>query len=410
MQLPDNGAFVDPGSDGVMSMHTTDTRDARLATLPWLGPVRLAELRRKTVAVLGVGNIGGQAAQHFVMVGTKVVLVDRDVVETVNLGTQAFTEDDIGLPKAEARARWLGPLNPRCRIEPIHADIRRLGLGALRECDLLVSCLDSRTGRAAVNGVATRLGIPWIDGALDGAGRAVFARVAAYDPRGSDGGCYMCPHDAASVLKVFEAEAGGPGCSSRWWGMRKEVSPPTVAVSALGGAIASIQAIWGLRFLLGAAHGVGGTEVYLDLDRNAFSVHQLKRNPRCLFDHRVYDLIRLGSDVHQATIEYTFAMAEKSLGEGVTLRLLNRTIVTRLVCFRCGAEAKPCRLLETLDADDAVCHCGGELAPSPSGLLEKFDRTQSAEFLSRTWAQTGMPDADVVVASNGSRELPFLIA
>jgi len=124
----------------------------------------------------------------------------------------------------------------------------------------------------------------------------------------------------------------------------------------------------------------------------------------------VYDLIRLGSDVHQATIEYTFAMAEKSLGEGVTLRLLNRTIVTRLVCFRCGAEAKPCRLLETLDADDAVCHCGGELAPSPSGLLEKFDRTQSAEFLSRTWAQTGMPDADVVVASNGSRELPFLIA
>src|SRR5213594_3287036 len=227
MQLPDNGAFVDPGSDGVMSMHTTDTRDERLAMLPWLGPVRLAELRQKTVAVLGAGNIGGHAAQHFVMVGTKVVLIDRDVVETVNLGTQAFTEDDVGLPKAEARARWLGPLNPRCRIEPIHADIRRLGLGALRECDLLVSCLDSKTGRAAVNGIATRLGIPWVDGALDGAGRSMFARVAAYDPRSLGGSCYMCPHDAASVRAMFAAEAGGPGCSSPWWGMRKEVSPPT---------------------------------------------------------------------------------------------------------------------------------------------------------------------------------------
>src|SRR5438132_1100871 len=70
-------------------------------------------------------------------------------------------------------------------------DIRRLGLGALRECDLLVSCLDSKTGRAAVNGIATRLGIPWVDGALDGAGRSMFARVAAYDPR-SLGGVATC--------------------------------------------------------------------------------------------------------------------------------------------------------------------------------------------------------------------------
>ena len=340
-----------------------------------------------------------------------LVFVDRDVVEAVNLGTQGFTEEHIGLAKTEARARWLGPLNPACRIEPlIHADIRQLGLGALRGCDVLFSCLDSRIARVTVNEMATRLGIPWIDASLDGMGRSMCVRVAGYDPRNPACGCYLCPHDSVSFRKMLDAETDGPSCSTKWWEPQEEGSSPTAAISALGGAAASIQAIWGLKILLGPTENIAGKEVYFDPDRGAFSIHQLKRNPRCLFDHQVYAVVPLDCNMHQMTVEQTFAIAEKNLGESVSLELVHRALVTRLRCSECGAEVTPYRTLEILTAGDVVCHCSGEMTPSVADLLERFDRSQAAEFLDRTWADIGLPAADVVIASNGERELPLLIA
>ena len=54
-------------------------------------------------------------------------------------------------------------------------------------CDL--DCLDSRTSRRYVNQAAWRLGVPWIDGAVDAAG--VLARVNAYVPA-PEAACMEC--------------------------------------------------------------------------------------------------------------------------------------------------------------------------------------------------------------------------
>jgi molybdopterin/thiamine biosynthesis adenylyltransferase len=388
----------------------TNDRYARLDAAPWLGPQRLAALQQKRVGIIGLGNIGGQLAQHLVMLGVHLSFVDKDVVETVNLGTQGFTEEHIGLAKTEARARWLGPLNPSCRIEPlIHADIRRLGLGEMRECDILFSCLDSRVARVTVNEVATRLGIPWVDAALDGTGQSMCVRLAAYDPRDPDCGCYLCPHDSASFRKMVNAETPEPGCSMKWWQAPERLDEPTFAISALGGAAASMQAIWGLKILLGTSDDVTGKEIYFDPDRGALSVHRLKRNPQCLFDHQVYALVPLGEGVRQVTVEQTFATAEKRIGEGVVLELLHRAVVTRLQCIDCGRTTKPLRTFESLGADDASCSCGGQMIRSMEHTLEKFTRSQAAEFLDRTWAEIGLPASEVVVAMNQTSELHLLI-
>jgi len=195
---------------------TMDQRYARLKEHPRIGAAGLAVLRRAKAAVIGVGNIGGCLAQQLVQAGVNLVLVDRDVVEEANLGSQGFTEEHVGLPKVDARTRWLGPLNPSCRIEPFHADIRRLGLGALRDVALVFSCLDGRASRVVVNAIATRLGIPWVDGALDGSGQRLFGRVAAYDPRDAESGCYLCPYDADGVAHIAR-EIRSSGWDARWW-------------------------------------------------------------------------------------------------------------------------------------------------------------------------------------------------
>src|SRR3990170_3146478 len=153
-----------------------EKRYTRIEQVDMIGPEGLAALQGASVAVVGAGNIGGQVAPHLAMLGMGVLVVDKDTVAEENLGTQGFASDQLGSPKAEARVRFLAQLNPSCRIEALHADIEQLGLGALRDMALIFSCLDSRRSRVVVNELATRLGIPWVDAAVDGSGRSLLGR------------------------------------------------------------------------------------------------------------------------------------------------------------------------------------------------------------------------------------------
>jgi molybdopterin/thiamine biosynthesis adenylyltransferase len=383
-------------------------RYARLETLPSIGAAGLAELRTKKVAVLGVGNVGGQLAQHLVLLGINVVLVDRDVVDPANLGTQGFTENQLGRAKAIARAEWLSPLNPTCRIEPLHADIRQLGLGALREMSLLFSCLDSN--RMLVNEIALRLGLPWIDGALDGSGKSYFGRVACYDPREKGSACYLCPHDAASLRELSRHAISSKGCSVTWWNSNDELSAPTIALSAVGAAVAAMQLVWGLDVLLGHAQQAAGRETYFDLGCQRLSTHRLNRNPKCLLDHRTWPLTSLQSDPKGATVARTFEFAEAALEDEVTLQLLRRPIVTSIRCPHCGRERTPYRVLDAIEAEATCGNCGGKMHLTAMDLLERFGRAEARPFLDRTWEEIGIPPADVVIARTCSKELHILLS
>jgi molybdopterin/thiamine biosynthesis adenylyltransferase len=369
----------------------------------------MAALRNTSVAVIGLGNIGGQLAYHLVLQGIGVTLVDRDVVSEVNLGTQGFLDDDLGQSKPVARAKRLAPLNPSCRIEPIHADIRQLGLGALHHTSLIFSCLDSRRSRVVVNEIAMRLGIPWIDGALDGSGGSLFGRVACYDPRRPESACYLCPHDSTS-LRDISNEEGVSGCSGTWWKDTADVSTPTLASSALGGVVAALQATWGVEFLLDRAEEIACRETYFDVGRQQMSKHRLPRNPKCLLDHRPWPLTRLGGDSTRTTVAQTFAFAEAAFDGEVALQLPHRSIVTTARCPQCCGEERPYRVLDSLPDAGLQCGCGHEMHPTTTGLRDRFERSDAKPFLDRTWREIGLPPADVVVASHGTRELHLLLS
>jgi molybdopterin/thiamine biosynthesis adenylyltransferase len=381
-------------------------RFARLEVTPGIGLDGIASLRSRKVAVVGVGNIGGQLAQHLVLLGMHVVLVDCDVVEEANLGTQGFAENQIGQPKVDARTERLGPLNSQCRIEPIHADIRQVGLGALREASLLFSCLDSRPARSRVNEMAVRLGIPWVDGALDGSGAALFGRVACYDPRAEDAACYLCPYDAVSLREMWN-DAGSPeGCAARW-STSDRPSAPTLATSALGGVVASIQAVWGTHILLGRESDVAGREIYFDLGRSVMSGHRLVRNRKCLFDHRSWQLLPVGSG--SVTVADVFGLAEERLGEQVVIGIHRSGIVTRARCEACGAERRPFRVADAM-LGDARCVCGSRMRSVATEVLDRFGRSEADAFLDRTWSEIGIPPADVVTAASETDEIHFLLS
>ena len=66
---------------------------------------------------------------------------------------------------AAARAR---DIYPQMRTQFFHGNIvYDLGLGLYRWADVILGCLDNRESRVAINQAATRVGKPWIDGAIE---------------------------------------------------------------------------------------------------------------------------------------------------------------------------------------------------------------------------------------------------
>ena len=62
-----------------------------------------------------------------------------------------------------------------------------LGIGDVRDRDLIIGCLDSVNARWAINQLAYRAGIPWINGGIG----VAEGEVSFFDPNKSTA-CYEC--------------------------------------------------------------------------------------------------------------------------------------------------------------------------------------------------------------------------
>jgi hypothetical protein len=351
--------------------------------------------------------VGGPVAHHFALLGVPITLIDRDRVGPENLPTQAFSPDEVGLPKTVARASALRRLNPDCAVTSIHASVESLGLGALRNVGLILAAVDSISTRLTINEMAMALGVPWLDAAIDGSGQSYTARIAAY-PGGPTGACMECSFDPRSIETLGRATEEPGGCPT-WWG-RQEVTPPTLAVSALGAAVAGALVQWAIELLLGRGAEVAGREAYFDLFRTVMRSHRLPVNPDCGLDHRAYPLTPIGRPVEEVSVASTFATAETALGPGVTLRLHRRRLVTLLRCPTCDETRYPYRVLDALTAEEARCRQGHGMEPLAFGMQDRLDRHDLASAMGRTWAQLGLPPEDVVTARRGEKEVHLLFA
>ena len=88
-------------------------------TLPLLGQAGLEELARRRLAVLGLGGVGGSAAEALLRSGAgHLMLIDRDVLEETNLNRQLLaTRPKLGLRKAAAAKERLASIWPECDID-----------------------------------------------------------------------------------------------------------------------------------------------------------------------------------------------------------------------------------------------------------------------------------------------------
>src|SRR4051812_29303018 len=162
-------------------------RNARLALLDGFWDATV--VRSARVGVIGVGALGNEILKNLALLDFRnVLIIDRDTVEQSNLSRSVlFRQRHDGHPKVDAAADGLRDLNPDVQVTPLHADVvHDVGLGRLRELDLLIAGPDSRRVRWWVNRAAHALGIPWVDGATQGPHGYAVAFLPGDHP------CYEC--------------------------------------------------------------------------------------------------------------------------------------------------------------------------------------------------------------------------
>ncbi|MEA5596555.1 HesA/MoeB/ThiF family protein [Rivularia sp. UHCC 0363] len=93
-----------------------------------------------------------------------------------------------GLSKVKAARQRALEINPEIEIQAIHGDLEfELGIGDVRDRNLIIGCLDSVNARWAINQLAYRAGIPWINGGIG----VAEGEVSFFDPNKSTA-CYEC--------------------------------------------------------------------------------------------------------------------------------------------------------------------------------------------------------------------------
>ena len=92
-----------------------------------VGEEMLEHFRNSTVAVIGVGGVGGYAAEMIVRAGVgHLIILDSDDVSVTNKNRQLLALDStVGKPKCEVLAARLYGLNPDTALERTCAKFRR---------------------------------------------------------------------------------------------------------------------------------------------------------------------------------------------------------------------------------------------------------------------------------------------
>jgi sulfur-carrier protein adenylyltransferase/sulfurtransferase len=237
------------------------SRHLRLPQVGLEGQRRLAQAR---VLMVGAGGLGSPAGFYLAAAGVGYLrLVDDDLVDRSNLQRQILhAEADVGRPKVESAAAALQALNPRARIEAVHARVEAGNVEALLdEVDVVIDGSDNFPTRYLLNDACVQLRLPLVYGAV----HRFEGQASVFDAgrRRGVAPCYRClfPEPPSASEAPNCAEAG--------------------VLGVLPGVIGSLQASEALKLALGIGEPLIGRLLLFDALAATFDEVKLRRDPDC---------------------------------------------------------------------------------------------------------------------------------
>ena len=130
---------------------------------------RLEELR---IGIVGLGSVGSIVAEGLARTGIReLLLIDHDIVEMHNLDRLLNANSrDVGRMKTDVAEKSARKASTADNIRIINCRRKihdAAAYAAARDCDILVSCVDSPSARDILNRIAYRDAIPVVDGGVE---------------------------------------------------------------------------------------------------------------------------------------------------------------------------------------------------------------------------------------------------
>ena len=142
----------------------SETIDSRTTLL--IGEDAVKTLKEKTVAVFGLGGVGGTAFESLVRAGVgHIYAVDRDVVAESNLNRQLlFTADQVGAQKALCAFVRAKLIRQDTEVIPMNFSVSEETLKEkdFGKCEFLIDCVDDIKAKIALMKYSIEKDIPLI--------------------------------------------------------------------------------------------------------------------------------------------------------------------------------------------------------------------------------------------------------
>jgi len=348
------------------------------------------------IVVVGAGTIGSHVLPHVARMADviDVTIVDRDRCELSNVVSQNIYEPDVGRSKAQLHARRLRHIDRSLNVRAVHAAVEDVPLGWLR-ADAILACLDSRRSRLAVNQIAWRLGVPWINAGIDASG---LARVQVFVP--SDrAACLECAWDARDYELVEQEYPCQDGTSP----------PQTMATAELGGLAAALQAIECRKLIAHDDSLLNESDLLIDTQHHRHYVTRFARNTDCRMpDHAGWSIERCDVDPAATTLRDWMALCEQRVGSGASISIAGQQFAMALTCRQCR-ERQPAGFVHrgARRRDLERCpRCNGETMVSGFDLKDRvaFDDLSLA-LRNQSLIELGVLPGDVVTVTANQVEV-----
>ena len=172
-----------------------------------IGEESMEKLKNSTVAIVGLGGVGGSAAEAICRMGVgRLILIDNDDVDDTNRNRQLFaTAETVGMDKVDAAAMRLRAINPDAELIlkkefylPENSDF----LFDLQP-DLILDAIDTVTSKLHIAKTCKEKGIPLV--CCLGTGNRVDPSQLRWGDISQTAGCAISPRDMSSSQCITSA-------------------------------------------------------------------------------------------------------------------------------------------------------------------------------------------------------------
>jgi molybdopterin/thiamine biosynthesis adenylyltransferase/predicted RNA-binding Zn-ribbon protein involved in translation (DUF1610 family) len=339
----------------------------------------------ETVAVIGLGNIGSQLVGHLARMREvgRIICCDPDTYSEANLTSQQIGSRDVGAAKAVATGRRLRDIRKDLAVTCIADRVENVAWGQLR-AQVICGCVDSKAARCAINLIAKRLQIPYLDAGIRADGLLARVDVYAGNPEDSCLECAWGEKDYQSLGHIYS-------CA----GELREL-PATGASSALGGLAAAMQAMECTKLLTKTpGSAIAARQIVVESVCHHQYVNVLHRNPACRFEHERRPI----AGARVATLGDVIRVGGEILGEGPqSIAVERKSWVTELTCHGCGEHSQILRLQGRIGGERSRCpHCGDQRLAVGFSMLPRLELSSlSSDLLQLSPECVGLQVGDVV--------------